>query len=81
MKSCFILMPFSHVKVDDTNVLDRHDLDFIYQELLRPIVSDFELSGTKYFTSVSRFDQSSGSIIDGIISNINSADIYDAPYS
>jgi len=75
MKNCFILMPFSQVKIDETNVLDRHDLDFIYEEILRPIVSSFEISGEKYFTSVSRFEQSSGSIIDGIISNINSADI------
>lgn len=69
-KSCFILMPFS--KAED---LEKHDLDYIYTHILKKAVEEFEVGGKRYFQIVERFESKVGSIISGIVKNLNCAEL------
>jgi hypothetical protein len=69
-KSCFILMPFTKA-----NELEKDDLDFIYSHIIQKAVQDFEVEDRRYFDRVERFNGKVGSIISGIVNQLNSADL------
>jgi hypothetical protein len=69
-KSCFILMPFTK-----TSDLETDDLDFIYTHILKKGVEDFEVDGEKYYQIVERYSSKVGSIINGVVNNLNTADL------
>jgi hypothetical protein len=63
-------MPFTK-----TNDLDKDDLDFIYSHIIQKAVQDFEIDGKAYFERVERFSGKVGSIISGIVNQLNTADL------
>ena len=69
-KSCFILMPFTK-----TDNLNQKDLDYIYNHMLKKAVEEYKIKGKKYFQNVDRFSNKVGSIISGIVNNLNSSDL------
>lgn len=69
-KTCFILMPFSKA-VD----LNKPDLDYIYEHILRSAVEAYQKDGKRYFTLVERFNSKVGSIVSGIVNNLNTAEL------
>lgn len=69
-KTCFIIMPFS-----SAGKLVKSDLDYIYSEIFKKALEEFEIEGVKYFSSIVRYESKVGSIIEGIIKNLNEADL------
>lgn len=69
-KSCFILMPFTKA-----NDLSKDDLNYIYSHILKKAVEEFEVEGKQYFRLVERYSSKVGSIINGIVNNLNTADL------
>ena len=63
-------MPFS--KAED---LKKEDLDYIYTHILKKAVEEFEIDGKRYFQRVERFENKVGSIISGIVNNLNTAEL------
>lgn len=70
IRSCFILMPFSK-----TDTLNQADLDCIYSDMLKRAVEEYVVDGKKYFGHVERFNTKVGSIISGIVNNLNNAEL------
>lgn len=73
-KSCFIIMPFSKVKIKEEEY-DSSDLDFIYTDVIKRAIDEFNLDGKPFFSEVSRYNSSVGSIVSGIIDRLNIADV------
>lgn len=73
-KTCFIIMPFTQANVGG-NIIDKMELDFIYSEIIAKAVSQYEVKGKSVFTKPSRYESSFGSIIEGVIENLNNADV------
>ncbi|HTF03280.1 MAG TPA: hypothetical protein VK826_04610 [Bacteroidia bacterium] len=73
-KSCFIIMPFSKM-VHGSKELGKDDVDYIYQHVIKKAVEEYCIDGKAVFKDVRRFDSNFGSIIDGIVGNLNDADI------
>ncbi len=74
MKTCFIIMPFSKA-VNGENELKKLDLDYIYKDMIKKSVDEFEMDGKKYFNEVLRYEERVGSIIKGIVQKIKDADL------
>lgn len=74
MKTCFIIMPFS--RANNGNIeLQKVDLDYIYKDMIKKAIDEFELDGKKYFVEVLRYEERIGSIIKGIVQKIKDADM------
>ena len=69
-KTCFILMPFS--KTDD---LAEEDLTYIYTHILQKATTEYRIEEKQYFKLVERYSSKIGSLIDGIVNNLNTADL------
>ena len=63
-------MPFSR-----TDTLAQDDLDYIYSHILKKAVEEYEVNGKTYFERVERFSSKIGSIVSGIVNNLNTADL------
>ena len=63
-------MPFSK-----TETLAQEDLDYIYLHILKKAIEEYEVNGKKYFERVERFSSKIGSIVSGIVNNLNTADL------
>lgn len=69
-KTCFILMPFSNA-----GDLEKPDLDYIYEHILKCAVEDYSKDDNRYFTLVERFNSKVGSIVSGIVNNLNTSEL------
>jgi nucleoside 2-deoxyribosyltransferase len=67
-------MPFSKSHNGEKELLKR-DLDYIYKEMIKKSVEEFDIDGKKYFHEVSRYEEQVGSIIKGIVQKIKDADL------
>jgi hypothetical protein len=67
-------MPFSHAKSNNA-ILNSPDLDYIYQEMIQKAVNDYMIDEEPFFQEVNRYESSVGSIINGVIENLNDADL------
>lgn len=63
-------MPFSK-----SDSLIKRDLDYVYEHILKKAAEGYKVRGKKYFQTVERFSGKIGSIISGIVNNLNSADL------
>lgn len=63
-------MPFTK-----TDNLNQKDLDYIYTHILKKAIEEYKVKGKKYFERVERFSNKVGSIISGIVNNLNTADL------
>lgn len=63
-------MPFT-----STDNLNKEDLDYIYSHILKKAIEEYQVNGKKYFEIVERFSSNVGSIVSGIVNNLNSADL------
>ncbi len=79
-KSCFIIMPYTSAVVGEDK-LDHKTLKYIYDNVLRKAVSEYQLNGQEVFDEISRYDSNFGSIISGIVNKLNSADLVIADLS
>ncbi|HBS85699.1 MAG: hypothetical protein A2W91_13660 [Bacteroidetes bacterium GWF2_38_335] len=63
-------MPFSKA-----SELDKSDLDYIYEHILKSAVEAYQKDGKQYFPIVERFNNKVGSIVTGIVNNLNTAEL------
>lgn len=73
-KNCFIIMPFTSARFGD-QMLDKAELSYIYGNIIKRAVADFRMEGQPFFSQISRYESKVGSIIDGIASQLNEADL------
>lgn len=67
-------MPFSKVNSGEQK-FEEKELTFIFNNYFKKAVESFKIDDNPYFDEVTRFDQSIGSIISGIVENLNSSDL------
>lgn len=67
-------MPFSQASNGKKDLIKK-DLDYIYKEIIKKGVEEFEVDGKKYFDEVLRYDEKVGSIIKGIVQKLKDADL------
>ena len=67
-------MPFSKANSGEQK-LEKKDLNYIFNSFIKKAVESFKIDEKPYFDEVTRFDQSIGSIINGIVENLNSSDL------
>ncbi len=63
-------MPFTK-----TDHLDKDDLTYIYEHILKKAVEEYQVNGKPYFQQVARYNSKVGSIISGIVNHLNTADL------
>lgn len=63
-------MPFTKAKD-----LDSKDLTFIYENIIRKAISTFRYNDEIHFQNVARFESNVGSIIEGIVNNLNDSEL------
>lgn len=73
-KSCFIIMPFSSIKAENID-LNEEQLTYIYEKIFKKAISEYEIADVKIFSDIKRYDKKTGSIIGGIINDLNNADL------
>ncbi|HRI32853.1 MAG TPA: hypothetical protein PLD02_03800 [Saprospiraceae bacterium] len=73
-KSCFIIMPFSQVKIANYEY-DKHELDYIYEHIIKKAVHEYIEKDEKIFSDITRYNSKVGSIINGITRNLNETDL------
>ncbi|MCC5923120.1 MAG: hypothetical protein JJT77_04990 [Crocinitomicaceae bacterium] len=67
-------MPFTKVE-QGSSILEEKDLTYIYNSFFKKAVASYEINGKPYFDEITRFKDSIGSIINGIVENLNSSDL------
>lgn len=67
-------MPFSKAH-NGKDELTSEDLNYIYKDMIKKAIEEFEIDGKQYFNSVLRYEEKVGSIINGIVQKIKEADL------
>lgn len=67
-------MPFSKAHTP-TGHLNEKELDYIYEKMIKVAVSEYMENGQNVFNDVSRYNSQIGSIVAGITSSLNTADL------
>lgn len=70
MNTCFILMPFRQ-----TGILQKEDLDYIYEDIIKKAVEEYDYKNERYFQIVERYSSAVGSIINGIVDRLLNAQL------
>jgi hypothetical protein len=73
-KSCFIIMPFSKAQLKGA-VLDEKTLLYIYENVIHKAVAEYREKNKRVFINISRYNSKIGSIVSGITSSLNDADL------
>lgn len=67
-------MPFSNANNSNIELVER-DLNYIYQKMIQKAVKEYTINDEPYFQEVQRYESKVGSIINGVIENLNEADL------
>lgn len=73
-KSCFIIMPFSQAKTSKME-FDEKTLNYIYENVIKNAITEYKVNDQQIFIDISRYNSRVGSIISGIASSLNTADL------
>jgi hypothetical protein len=73
-KSCFVIMPFTKAAIKEKE-LNNQELEFIFEDLIKASVLEYRRKDNKVFIDVRRSEATFGSLISGIITSLNDADL------
>lgn len=73
-KSCFIIMPFTETHVKGEHI-DQKALTYIYTNIIKRAVAEYTSKNKPVFSDIARYESNIGSIISGIVNNLNESDL------